>query len=313
MTLLGWTNKQDIIENTVRGLVYDQGQRVIPVDVEGGGKGVKIDGTNSSEINRQAALLKDWLEKRPEQKINLLGQSMSALTVLVLIDNYPELSDRIDSMIFVSPMGLGGKKGFKRLASGFLSETMVRSPKRKKNSEDIKLEPIVAKTFIKSLVGHPIRHIKEVMAMASADEYEVLYQLKERGIKVGIIQSVDDLAADNESLSDQITERATEKSTRLLTQEEFEKDPKYLEHGFSVGDMVWNDKSLEQDRPPIDILMELEVGMDGQGRGHGISGPRKLGGSIVRLLKRLKNPITEEQAIAFNQFMHAKSDSAPEL
>lgn len=89
--------------NTTRGL-YEQGQHVIPLDIDGSGTGIK-EPEGSPEFNRQAEILKEWIESRSEPKINLLGQSLSAVTLLYLAKNNPDLLDRINAVLLVSPNG----------------------------------------------------------------------------------------------------------------------------------------------------------------------------------------------------------------
>ncbi len=106
--MTGWAMNQEVIGNTTKGLV-EKGQRVIPLDMVGGGKSVEGNGDAAGEINRQALLLKMWMDAQEgTEKFRLLGQSMSALVLLALVENDPEMADKIQSIQLISPMGLAG-------------------------------------------------------------------------------------------------------------------------------------------------------------------------------------------------------------
>ena len=67
--MTGWAMNQDVIGNTSEGL-YKKGQRVVPFDIKGGGRGVEEQEGSSQEINRQGELLKKWMEGREDEKGN---------------------------------------------------------------------------------------------------------------------------------------------------------------------------------------------------------------------------------------------------
>jgi hypothetical protein len=107
--MAGWAmNTDKVVGGTTRGL-YDKGQRVIALDLEGGAKG--ITGRFSNEIERQGEVVYEWLKSRPDQKFKFAPQSMAALTILSMVQNHPEITEQIAGLVELSPMGHAGPPG----------------------------------------------------------------------------------------------------------------------------------------------------------------------------------------------------------
>lgn len=282
--MTGWAMNQEVIGNTTKGL-YEAGQRVVPFDITGGGKGVE-GMSQFTEINRQGDLLKKWIEGRSDEKFHLVGQSMSALVLLSMIENNPDIADKIASVVLVSPMGLGGKDSLPGLLKRQGDETK-RNNSREKTDEDKQIESRVAKSFKEFLLHHPIRAAKEGFAMAGADEYDVLNLLQEKGIKTAIIQGDLDKLNSSERVWNKIGE-GSESSWKTLTQEEYDKDARYREHGIGVGDKVWNSE-VKNETPPFDSI-KMVAG------GHEIFGPEAIAKKILRTVDYLTQNGEEKKA-----------------
>ncbi len=301
--MTGWAMNQDVIGNTTQALV-EAGQRVVPFDIKGGGKGVEGVGDTSAEINRQGELLKKWIEQSGNEKLHLVGQSMSALVLLSMLENNPDMVDKVASVVLVSPMGLGGKDSLPALIKRQGEETK-RNNAREKSDEDKQIESRVAKSFKEFMLHHPFRMTKEGFAMAGADEYNVLNLLKSRGLKVGIIQGAQDQLNSSQRVVENIARQAVANSSvrpELIGADGMEKIPEELK-------ILSTDSEEEANRKRktiIDIKMELQrtenkVPIDSfklvEG-GHEIFGPRAIAKKLIDSVDYLTQGGEEQQAAA---------------
>lgn len=299
--MTGWAMNQDVIGNTTQALV-EQGQRVVPFDIKGGGKGVEGVGDTSAEINRQGELLKKWIEQSGNEKLHLVGQSMSALVLLSMLENNPDMVDKVASVVLVSPMGLGGKDSLPALIKRQQEETK-RNNAREKTAEDGQIESRVAKSFKEFMLHHPFRMTKEGFAMAGADEYNVLNLLKSRGLKVGIIQGAQDQLNSSQRVVENIARQSVANSNvrpELIGDDGMEKIPEELK-------ILPTDSEEEANRKRkaiIDIKMELQrtenrVPIDSfklvEG-GHEIFGPRAIAKKLIDSVDYLTRRGEEQQA-----------------
>lgn len=326
--MTGWAMNQEVIGNTTEAL-FEAGQRVVPFDVEGGASGFKE--KFGDEIDRQAELLKKWLEVNDSEKFHLVGQSMSALVLLSLLENHPEMQDKVASMILVSPMGLSGDPSEHRVQSssekslrgrifdaakrGVIGKSLDnllqrkavedgRNSKREKTDEDRQIEERVERAWKGFLKNHPGRAAKEGFAMAGADEYNTLNLLKAMGLKVGIIQGASDQLNSAQGLVENIARQAVANSSvrpELVGKDGMEKIPEELKILPSDSEEEKNRKRKEI----IDIKMELQqtenrVPIDSltlvEG-GHEIFGPRAIAAKLIHEADFLVNN-TERQEVA---------------
>jgi pimeloyl-ACP methyl ester carboxylesterase len=299
--MTGWAMNQEVIGNTTEALV-EAGQRVVPFDIDGGGKGVDGVGDSSAEINRQGELLKKWMESRPDGKFHLVGQSMSALVVLAMIENNPDIADKIASVVLVSPMGLGGKDNLPGLLSRQGAET-ERNNAREKTDEDRKIEPRIAKAFKDFMLHHPIRAAKEGFAMAGSDEYNILNLLKAKGVRVGIIQGAQDQLNSSQRVVENIARQTVANSNvrkELIGEDGMEKIPDNLK----ILPTDSEEEVKRKQKAIIEIKLELQrtenkVPIDSftyvEG-GHEIFGPSAIADTLIRTVDKLDKQLTPEEA-----------------
>lgn len=325
--MTGWAMNQEVIGNTTEAL-FEAGQRVVPFDIEGGASGFKE--KFGDEIDRQAELLKKWLEANDSEKFHLVGQSMSALVLLSLIENHPEMQEKVASMILVSPMGLAGDPSehgvqsssekslrgriFDAAKRGVIGKSLDnllqrkavedgRNNQREKTDEDRQIEERVERAWKSFLKNHPGRAIKEGFAMAGANEYNTLNLLKAMGLKVGIIQGASDQLNSAQGLVENIARQAVTNSSvrpELIGADGMEKIPEELK-------ILPSDSEEEKNRKRkgiIDIKMELQqtenrVPIDSlrlvEG-GHEIFGPRAIAAKLIHEADFLVNN-TEKQEV----------------
>ena len=157
---------------------------------------------------------------------------------------------------------------------------------RKKTDEDKQIESRVAKSFKDFLLHHPIRAAKEGFAMAGSDEYDILKLLQEKGIKTAIIQGDLDKLNSSERVWNKIGEGSAS-VWKALTQEDYDADPRYGEHGIAVGDKVWNSEA-QNETPPFDSITMVDGG-------HEIFGPEAIAAKILRVTDHLSQNSQEKQ------------------
>ncbi len=190
ISMVGWAVNQKEIGHTMEGVVKG-GEHVITLDFEGSGRRVKGEGGYSRELNRQAKLLAEFINTLPQKKVDLIGLSMATITILSMIKHRPDIRDRIGSVIFVSPMGLGGPDNIVDLIK---RQNAENKRKEKQMSPEDKAHEAVAAAQANDFFKHnKERATYEGFGMAMADIYEDLNLLKELGIKTAIIQGEQDL------------------------------------------------------------------------------------------------------------------------
>lgn len=292
--MAGWAMRQDVVGNTSQGL-YDLGQRVIPLDIDGGAKG--ITGRFQSELDRQGDVVYEWLKSNPDQKFRFAPQSMSALTILSMVERHPDVIDQIDGIVELSPMGhagdssehtlevsdpsyfaekqaekkgfrarvmdtalkVGGEKMYNMLQRKFAEDT--RNNEREKTDEDRQIEARVMESVGKALSplerANTIKSIREAFEMAGADKYNVLNLLKAKGIKVGIIQGAQDRLNSAKGLTENISRQAVANSG---VGEEYidENGIEKLPQELKILETDSPDVVLEKQKKIVQLKMELQ-------------------------------------------------------
>lgn len=284
LMLTGWAMNQEVVGNTVKGL-YEKGAHPVPVDFEGGKLG----------IGGEAEMLATLLRGMKDEKVDILGQSMAAITVLSMIEKHPELRDKIGKVLLVSPMGLGGKDSLLGLGKRQLDE-IKRDGKVEKNEERQAINKRVGESFGRFLKGSLPRAVKEIWGMKGADKYAVLDVLKESGIKTAIIQGDLDQLNSSERVWDNISRQsvAGENARDIRGKDGKEMPtPEYLRINDSDDEQTKARKlqefvafkeriNRENNDPPFDSIT-MTAG------GHEIHGPRIMADKIIQTLDSLDN------------------------
>lgn len=241
---------------------------------------------------------------RPEDQVNVVGQSMAAITMLRAIEKYPELAVKIKNFIEVSPMGLGGKDNLPSLMKRKNADDK-RYNSSEKTDEDKSVDEVVMKNFFDFIIHHPAMAAQEGFGMAGADEYNVLNLLKSQGIGVGLIQGAQDLLNSNERVLENIARQAVEGSKvrpELIGPDGKEKLPEELTVLDTDTEEVKNEKRRKiieikmelqrtQNRVPIDSLKVVEGG-------HEIFGQKRLVRKILSSIDELDKERTVEDTVA---------------
>lgn len=174
------------------------------------------------------------------------------------------------------PMGVSGKDNLLRLAKGQLAEVR-RFGKVEKTDEDNEIGKKVLQSIKEFVPKNKKRAINELRGMVSADEYEVLDELKQRGVKVGVVQGFDDKLSNYGRLMSKIGE-GYEPTIRPVTLEDNPREGQT--HVYEPPATL----------PPIDSTRLIRGG-------HEILGPHRFAGTIIRTLDYLDHPPSKEEVV----------------
>lgn len=259
LVIPGWS----ITLNTEKQLLEDfhtGGKHVLSLEFPRHGGEPEAKEDISEEVMRQAEMLVTYIQSRPEDKIDITGQSMAVMSLIAAAKLEPAILYKIRNIVFTSPAGLTGNDNFLKLGSRFLMHlnqdtlTLARSPIEKINLLRTALETSL-------YIGkNPPRAIKEANSIATSEEYDALQLFKENGIKVGIIQGAQDKLTPAGKLWNKIGE-GSQSVWKTLSQEDYDNDPRYKEHGVAVGDKVW-DSEVKNEVPPFDSITMVRGGHD---------------------------------------------------
>jgi len=184
ISMVGAFGDQKDVGDTMAGVVAG-GEHVITLDFEGKGRRVKGEDGYSRELNRQAKLLGQFIEKMPQTKVKLVGHSMATIRIVSMLKHMPHLRTRVDGVIVISPMGLGGKDN----AVSIVRRRLKENEKAKDFSDEQKEKEAIYGEQAKNFMLNNIeRTVREVVGMGGADIYDDFQRLHEWGIPAVIIQ-----------------------------------------------------------------------------------------------------------------------------
>lgn len=145
---------------------------------------------NPSEQARKAFTLLSVLERKQKkedfEKVDAVGYSEGGVNLLLLAHTYPE---KFNSVVLMNPSGITTGKNvdrrevIKRFA-GELGNLVLNS-----NSRD-KLD--ISKGVAKYIVSNPKRSIQESKESSVSNTLDIIREVREKGVKVVIISSVND-------------------------------------------------------------------------------------------------------------------------
>lgn len=262
--------------------LYEHGQHAISLDfVGGGGSFGAVDG--KQEMDRQGDLLANFLtnyldDHSSTKEVDLMGQSLSAITVLAFARNHPELLSRIRNVLLVSPMGLSEKDGTLSVVKRFAKET-IRNSKTPKTDENNAINAVVLPTGIRNFIKSPVRSLEELLAIGQANNYPTVEELRSQGVRVGVIQGSDDVLADVNMLMERVGKGYNRTIVEIPPEERDPNSPQT--HRYIPS---------EQPSSPISAIRFPKGG-------HEVLGPSKFAGTVIRTIDNLNNPITKDDAI----------------
>lgn len=188
--------------------MVDSGKDIISMEFPKRGGEVEDNEEFAEETTRKAEAFSQYLDSLPEGKYDLVGQSEAAMVILSSLALNPQLADKIKNIVFTSPAGLGGDDNLAKLMTRYLAHLsqdavhLFKSPIKHRNILKMGLEAV------KGVAKSPRRAIREAKAISQGELYDYLEPLREKGIKIGIIQGEGDKLTPAKKLWDKIGEKS---------------------------------------------------------------------------------------------------------
>lgn len=185
----GWMATPEVFKDNILTLA-ELGRRTISVNSPHGIEAEKIENFPDAELRKAAAFIKT-LEEKNINKVDAIGHSEAGIYLTVAATIYP---DKFRNIILVDPGGMIGKDNIARLSVDFSLDIIKQTIRSIKDRRLIK--PIL-KSFweggkLKNL--HPVRAVREILAISDFQIHELLRGLKEKGVGLSIIHAIDDKA-----------------------------------------------------------------------------------------------------------------------
>lgn len=177
----GWGRPTSTITEALKTL-YETDRGVVTLDHprQGGVINEKYKNEYPTEELRKATTILSVLDQKKIEQADLIAQSEGCANAIIAATIDPK---KFRNIVLVAPAGMVGKDSFLGMSARFLSEQL----KDKINKEPKAKES----TYIKD---NPLRALAEVKDLSSVQIWEMLKNLKAQGVKISIINAVDDRA-----------------------------------------------------------------------------------------------------------------------
>lgn len=185
----GWAATTDVFKENILRLA-EHGRRTISVDSPHGIEAESVENFSDIELRKVAAIM-EFLDEKGIDQIDAVGHSEAGIYLTIAATLYPE---RFRNLVLVNPSGMIGKDKPEKLSARFsvdIIRQVVRSIKDKTMIKPIAKAALAAG---KSVGSDPLSSFKEVLAMSGTQIQDLLRDLKEKGVGISIIHSVDDQA-----------------------------------------------------------------------------------------------------------------------
>lgn len=180
----GWSEGSWSLEQSAEEISEGNNpRRVLLIDHARHGK-PDTDSDYSRETNHRANSLLSALDELGIEKADVIAHSEGALDAVLAAVQYPE---KFRSLVLVAPAGMIGEDSFLRLAGRFM-------PKQAKSlTKDLKENPKIANRVnlggLAYISKNPAKATRELSAIANTPIDEVLVDLRQAGVHIGLIQS----------------------------------------------------------------------------------------------------------------------------
>ena len=193
----GWSEGRKSFHDTAKE-IYSENLRVLLVDHARNGR-VPEDSSVNREIEHKANTLLGILDDTGIDKVNVIAHSEGTLNTIAAAIRKPE---QFNVIILAMPAGLIGKDSVLKLAGRFVPK-LARSIS-KDTYENPRIGTAVNVGGAAYIVKNPAKAAREVSAMANTTIDEVLGELREKGIKIGVLQSHSDTIFPDERIEKHI-------------------------------------------------------------------------------------------------------------
>lgn len=203
----GWGDTVEYTRETYLKGMSKGDRRLLAVDYP---KGIKIDKKENKEKKipvdqlQRATVITEAIEKKGIEKVNAVAYSQGGIDLALAVQLRPDL---FENLVFVNPAGIIGKDSFLGLAKRFVIDNGLQNLKIMKENPQWKDKlKDVQKSFKEFLFANPKLALQGVNTLSGADIFEQLKEIKNNGIKVSFICSVDDKVFEMDKIQELIKE-----------------------------------------------------------------------------------------------------------
>ena len=185
---LGWGGEPEAYKNNILALA-ESGRRTIAVDAI---HGIDKDKGDLPDVElRKVAALIQTLDDKDIGKVDAVGYSEGGIYVTLAAMLYPE---KFRNLVLVNPGGMIGKDKEVRLTAGFLKDLVKHFIDSVGDKEFLKRFTAFYGGMAKSAAKDIVRAVQEISAISDSQIQDFLENIKEQGIGISIIHTVDDNA-----------------------------------------------------------------------------------------------------------------------
>ena len=184
----GWADTAKAMKKPLEALV-EKGRRALTLDYPRKSLiNESIEG-QSIEAAQRAFTLLETIDKKDLKEVDAIGYSEGGLDLAIAASLRPE---KFRNLVFVAPAGMIGKDSFYKLAKRFAAEIATSNLGATHKPETIKPVYIMTQEFFKYVAENPKLATREVKAMVNADIYQMVKDLKAKGIRISFVCGADD-------------------------------------------------------------------------------------------------------------------------
>lgn len=198
----GWSEGTESLRDTAQE-IFNDGREVIVMDHARRG-GIKASDTDfHREITHKATTLLNILDDAALEKVDVIAHSEGALNTVLAASWQPE---RFRNIILVAPAGMIGGDTVPRLVGRFASKLKYDLVK---GIPELKArDPKSAKRYManppKYFISNPAKALREVGAIAHTQIDRQLPDLRDAGIRIGVLQSHSDRGFPDGRIQEQV-------------------------------------------------------------------------------------------------------------
>lgn len=141
-----------------------------------------------AELRKVSALVTALIAKNLSE-VNVVAHSEGGLYTILAATLFPEKFKRI---VLVNPGGMIGEDSPRQLVKRTAEETLAEASATISDKEKREHAATILRIGTESAARNPAQSLREMRAIAGTQIHELLRGLKERGVRISIIHSVDD-------------------------------------------------------------------------------------------------------------------------
>lgn len=280
-------------QNPLLSALHASNEHLVAVEFPRSGGNVENKDGIPAEVIRRAHLIAELIRQRPEDQLDIVGQSMAAMALLAAAKIEPQILSKIRNVILVSPAGISGDDNFVKLVgrylAGHLPQDTASLLRGRWNMAVMSLESS------KYIGKNPLRTLKEASAISRSDDYDALQVLKDAGVRVALMQGQTDRLTPTTKLWRRIG-KSTQSVFEKVDKTPEGEDPKsaFEKTGATPSGFRWKGPN-PQNNPPFDVITMVSGGHDNRIYGDSTKFARKI---LEELDFLNKSPKTTEPATA---------------